>query len=156
MGLPGKALSAHNDRQVHIRMNGTIDMERASNVERPDGNRARGQLHIVDGRRTNLVHGNLFPTHPGTGVQNVECLRSGNDLELPTFRHIHARFLEYQSQGIRRSGGTTAVRRRRVLPLEMVDNSTSLSKPFTGQFFVIGQSGHAFSTRREAPSDSFC
>src|SRR5713101_1635744 len=38
----------------------------------------------------------------------------------------------------------------------MVDNSTSLSKSISGRFFVIGQSGQAFSSRREAPSDIFC
>src|SRR5215469_5462605 len=38
----------------------------------------------------------------------------------------------------------------------MVDKSTSLSKPISGRYFVIGQSGQAFSSWREAPSDIFC
>jgi hypothetical protein len=37
----------------------------------------------------------------------------------------------------------------------MVDNSTSLSKPVSSRFFVIGQSGQAFSSRSEAPSQGF-
>jgi hypothetical protein len=41
-----------------------------------------------------------------------------------------------------------------VLRLDMVDKSTSLSKPTSGWMFVIGQSGQAFSSQSEAPSES--
>ncbi len=43
-----------------------------------------------------------------------------------------------------------------VLLLNMVDNSRSLSKPLSGRFFVIGQSGQTFSSRSEAPSNILC
>ena len=43
-----------------------------------------------------------------------------------------------------------------VLRLDMVDKSTSLSKPTSGWMFVIGQSGQAFSSQSEAPSASCC
>ena len=43
-----------------------------------------------------------------------------------------------------------------VLRLDMVDKSTSLSKPTSGWMFVIGQSGQAFSSQSEAPSESCC
>ena len=36
-----------------------------------------------------------------------------------------------------------------LLPLDMVDKSTSLSKPIWGRFFVILQSREAFSSRSE-------
>jgi hypothetical protein len=38
----------------------------------------------------------------------------------------------------------------------MVDNSIPLCKPTSGQFFVMRQSGQAFSSRSEAPSECFC
>jgi hypothetical protein len=40
--------------------------------------------------------------------------------------------------------------------LDMVDKSTSLSKPTSGWMFVIGQPGQAFSSQSEAPSESCC
>ncbi len=43
-----------------------------------------------------------------------------------------------------------------VLPLNMVDNSTSLCKPTSGWIFVIKQSGQTTSSRGEALSEFFC
>ena len=43
-----------------------------------------------------------------------------------------------------------------VLPLDMVDKSTSLFKPTSDWMFVIGQSRQAFSSQSEAPSELFC
>ena len=43
-----------------------------------------------------------------------------------------------------------------VLRLDMVDKSTSLSKPTSGWMFVIEQSGQAFPSQSEAPSESCC
>jgi hypothetical protein len=38
----------------------------------------------------------------------------------------------------------------------MVDNSTSLSKPISGRFFVMRQSSWAFSSQSKVPSELFC
>ncbi len=43
-----------------------------------------------------------------------------------------------------------------VLRLDMVDKSAGLSNPTLGWMFVIGQSGQAFLSQREAPSESCC
>jgi hypothetical protein len=43
-----------------------------------------------------------------------------------------------------------------VLPLNMVDNSTSLCERISGRFFVMRQSRQAFSSQSEAPSELFC
>jgi len=40
-----------------------------------------------------------------------------------------------------------------VLPLDMVDNSTGLSRPISGRFFMMRQSRQAFSSRSKAPSE---
>ena len=45
---------------------------------------------------------------------------------------------------------------RLVLPLDMVDKSTSLSKPTSGRFCVMRQSKQDFSSRSEAPFECFC